>query len=214
MYYEEYKGKYGLTRFDGLEFYSKKQMIHHRMEKYNPVIWTGRKRLGTAREGVSGQYVFVFQPEKRQQDVRKTCQEQQVVFGARVKHAGVSHADYITGKTSDDKQTQLSELMKRIQLTAVKSESTMASEGFRQEELVSQPVATSASSQQWQTSQSWWSGWEWTAGQERWWEQTEWAQQPEAQDWQEPTAESSAQAKKKAKSETSKTESHARSSRH
>ena len=73
-------------------------MIHHRMEKYTPVVWIGRKELATSREGVSGQYAFVFQPEQRQQDVRKMCQEQQVTFGARVKHAGVSHVDFITGK--------------------------------------------------------------------------------------------------------------------
>ena len=102
-------------------------MIHHRMEKCNPVVWTGRKQLATSREGVSGQYVFVFQPEKRQQDIRKTCQEQQVVFGARVKHSGVSHADFITGKTSDDKQSQLSDLMQRIQLSLVKLEPTSMS---------------------------------------------------------------------------------------
>ena len=86
--------------------------------------------------------------------------------------------------------------MQRIQETPAKPKSAPVSEGFRQEELVSQ-AASSSSSQQWQTSQSqsWWSGWEWTAGQERWWEQTEWVQ------WQEPPVVSTAEAKQKAKSE-------------
>ena len=68
-----------------------------------------------------------------------------MVLGARVKHVGVSHADFITGKTSDEKQSQLSDLMQRIQLTPAKSKATPVSEGFRQEELVSQPAASSSS---------------------------------------------------------------------
>ena len=186
----------GSTRLDGIEFYAKKFMIHHRMELYNPVIWVGRKTLVSPCQDVLGNCVFVFQPEKRQQDSRKTCQGQQAGFGARVKHIGVSHVEFMTGKAADDKQAQLGELVQRLQQTPAKPKSAPASEGFRQEELVSQ-AAPSSSSQQWQTSQSqsWWSGWEWTAGQERWWEQTEWVQ------WQEPPATSAAEAKQKAKSE-------------
>ena len=103
-------------------------------------------------------------------------------------------------KSSDDKQSQLSGLMQRIQLASEKSEPTPVSEGFRQEELASQTVASS-SSQQWQTSQSLWSNWEWTPGHERWWEQSEWAQQPDTQEWQEPTVKPSPEAKRQAKAE-------------
>ncbi|MFM7986066.1 MAG: hypothetical protein ACKPKO_42810, partial [Candidatus Fonsibacter sp.] len=41
MYYQDYAGKYGPTRSDSIEYYSRKHMIHHRLEKYNPVVRVG-----------------------------------------------------------------------------------------------------------------------------------------------------------------------------
>ena len=57
-----------------LIFHSRNYMIHHRFEKYNPVVWIGRKELTTPRADISGMHVFVFQPEKRQEEARKLCQ--------------------------------------------------------------------------------------------------------------------------------------------
>ena len=74
MYYQDYAGKYGSTRFDSIDFHSRNYMIHHRFEKYNPVVWIGRKELTTPRADISGMHVFVFQPEKRQEEARKLCQ--------------------------------------------------------------------------------------------------------------------------------------------
>ena len=170
------------------------------MEKYNPVIWTGRKELTTPRAGVSGRHAFVFQPEKRQQEARKVCQAEQVSFGARVKHGGSSHKDFIVGKFSDDRQPQLDALLQRIHLASEQAEPSQVSEGFRQEELA--PLsAASSSSQQWQTAQGWWSNWEWTPGREQRWAQSAWGQQSGMEGWQEQTATTSAEAKQKAKAE-------------
>ena len=76
-------------------------MIHHRLEKYNPVMWIGSRELAHPfPKHVTGAHVFVFQPEKRQEEVRKLCQAEQVKCGARVKYEGSSHLATLRMRTS------------------------------------------------------------------------------------------------------------------
>ena len=96
LYYQDYPGKYGTARMDSLDFYSRKFMIHHRLEKYSPVIRIGTQEImRPVPQNVSGTHVFVFQPEKRQEEVRRLCQQEQSNFGSRVKHEGSTHRDFI-----------------------------------------------------------------------------------------------------------------------
>ena len=86
--YQPYEGKYGPTRFDGLNFYERKMMIHHRIAKHNPLVWSGYIGGGdmTALNMVSP-HLFVFKLEKRHMHARTECQTAQVVCGARTKNA-------------------------------------------------------------------------------------------------------------------------------
>ena len=130
-------------------------MVHHRFEKYNPVVWIGRTELTTPRADISGMYGFVFQPEKRQEEARKLCQAEQIAFGAHVKYEGSSHRDFTIGNFADDNQPRLTALMQRIHLASELTDPHPVDEGLRQEELGSRSAASS--SQNWQSAQWWWS---------------------------------------------------------
>ena len=39
--YQPYEGKYGPTRFDGLKLYGRNMLIHHRIAKHDPLVWSG-----------------------------------------------------------------------------------------------------------------------------------------------------------------------------
>ena len=92
------KEKYGPTRFDGLNFYERKMMIHHRVAKHNPLVWSGYlDGCDMTALTVVSPHLFVFQPEKRHMHVRTECQAAQVVCGARTKHVGLSHREFMPG---------------------------------------------------------------------------------------------------------------------
>ncbi|MFM7978569.1 MAG: hypothetical protein ACKPKO_04570, partial [Candidatus Fonsibacter sp.] len=93
-----------------------KQMIHHRLAHYNPVVWIGRKQLTGPGGDINGDYIFVFQPEKRQEEARRICQSEQTAWGARTKHYGPSHRDFIVGKLVDSNKAKLDALLQRILL--------------------------------------------------------------------------------------------------
>ena len=69
--YQPYEGKYGPTRFDGLNVDERNMMILRWMAKHNPLLWSGYLDGGdmTALKVVSP-HLFVFQPEKRHMHVR------------------------------------------------------------------------------------------------------------------------------------------------
>ena len=61
--YADYKGKYN-NWYDSLDFCAQKHVIHDRFTSHRPRIWKG---------------YLVFQPERRQESVRRECQEQQKI---------------------------------------------------------------------------------------------------------------------------------------
>ena len=93
-----YPGKCGPTRLDGHELYGQRFIMHHRLAKHNPLVWVGPKEPPQPDPEWAGPYAFVFKPDKRQEQVHRTCQEKQVVLGARVKYEGTSHRDFMVGK--------------------------------------------------------------------------------------------------------------------
>ena len=108
-------------------------------------MWIGSRELAhPCPKHVTGAHVFVFQPEKRQEEVRRLCQKEQLSFGARVKHEGSTHRDFMIGKLTSENQLRLSSLVQQINLVGVNP----ADEGIRQEELVPRSAASSSSTWQ------------------------------------------------------------------
>ena len=86
-------------RLDDTQYYAKKQLMHHRAQKHNPLIWCGT--LENVGPELSGKDIFVFELETCKVVARTACQLEQVKCGARMKHAGVSHREFMTGSRSD-----------------------------------------------------------------------------------------------------------------
>ncbi len=90
-------------------------MIHHRIAKHNPLVWSGYlDGCDLTALKVVCPHLFVFQPEKRHMHARTECQSAQVVCGARTKHVGLSHRELMTGIKSDVQSDALKELMQRL----------------------------------------------------------------------------------------------------
>ena len=100
-------------RLDDTQYYAKKQLMHHRTQKQNPLIWCGT--LENVGPELSGKDIFVFEPEACKVVARTACQLEQVKCGARVKHSGVSHREFMTGSRSDATGNPLSDLLDRLQ---------------------------------------------------------------------------------------------------
>ena len=73
--YCDHADKYGPKRLDGLEHYATKMMIQHRFQHHTPLIWIGYLcDVDTTALSVVHHRLYAFQPDRRQEQVRRECQ--------------------------------------------------------------------------------------------------------------------------------------------
>ena len=88
MAYADYKGK-SHSQYDSLDFYAHKYMTHDRFTKHRPSIY------GVDMIAMLWHTHFCFQPESRQEAVRRESQGQQKALGAQMKSVGTTHRAFL-----------------------------------------------------------------------------------------------------------------------